>query len=124
MLKANIAVVIVGLLHLVIACVEMFFWKAPAVYGRIERLGLNQGEAGKVAPIVANAGLYNAFIAAGLMWSVFVADGAQALSYFFLSCVAVAGIYGAVTLKWTTLVLQTLPALIAAFLVWSAGQAG
>ena len=77
-----------------------------------------QAEADKVAPIVANAGLYNAFLAAGLMWSLFTGD--MPSLFFFLSCVAVAGVYGAVTLKKTTLILQTLPALIGLLVVWSA----
>jgi putative membrane protein len=69
------------------------------------------------APIVANAGLYNLFVAAGLAWSVLRSEPQS--SVFFLSFVAVAGIYGAVTLKKTTLVLQTLPALLAVLAIWS-----
>ena len=59
--------------------------------------------------IVANAGLLNGFLAAGLVWGLlFIADS-LAVKTFYLSCVIVAGIYGAATLKWTTLVLQSLP---------------
>lgn len=116
---ADVAVVIVGLIHIAIASVEVFLWKHPAVHGRLERLGLNQEQANKVTPIVANVGLYNAFIAAGLIWSVVAGPGTQSLKLFLLSWVIVAGIYAAFTLKWTAIVLQTLPALIAALLVRS-----
>jgi putative membrane protein len=112
------AVLIVALFHSLIAIVEMFFWKLPRVYKRLERFGFSQDEANKVAPIVANAGLYNAFMAAGLLWSV-LANNTQA-ALFFLSCVALAGLYGAATLKRTTLILQTLPAALAALAIWSA----
>jgi putative membrane protein len=122
-LIANVAVGIVALVHVAIFIAETFFWKNPAIYGRLDRLHLNQDEANKVAPIVANAGLYNAFIASGLVWSLFATSDSQSLKLFFLSCIVIAGIYGAATLKWTTLVLQTLPALLAAFLVWIANRA-
>ena len=113
----NVAVGLVAAVHVAIFAVEMFLWKSSKVYGRLERLALNQEEANKVAPIVANAGLYNAFIAAGLMWSLFPTSYAQDAKVFFLTCVAIGGAYGAITLKWTTIVLQTLPALLAMLLV-------
>jgi putative membrane protein len=112
------AISIVALLHGAIAIVEMFFWTRPRVYTRLEQFGFTQAEAEKVAPIVANAGLYNGFLAAGLAWSALTQNPQSAL--FFLSCVAVAGLYGAVTLKGTTLVLQTIPAALAGLAVWSA----
>jgi putative membrane protein len=118
------AVGIVALVHVVIAGCELFLWRRPAVYGRLERFHFTQADADRIAPIVANAGLYNGFIAAGLLWSVLAASNGYALRLFFLTCVAVAGVYGALTLKRTTLFLQTLPALLAAWLVWKAHQAG
>jgi putative membrane protein len=118
------AVVVVALLHVVIAGSELFLWRRPAVYGRLERFRFTQAEADRIAPIIANAGLYNGFIAAGLLWSALAGSNAYALRLFFLACVAIAGVYGAATLKRTTLFLQTLPALVAAFLVWKAHQAG
>jgi len=110
---AIIAVAIVGVTHVAIAMVEMFFWETPFIY---ERLGFTASIAHQVAPIVNNAGLYNAFIAAGLFWGAFNEN--RSIRLFFLVCVIVAGIYGAVTLRPTTLVLQTLPAAIALILVW------
>ena len=112
------ALLIVAVFHSLIAIAEMFFWKWPFVYTRLERFAFTQAEADKVAPIVANAGLYNAFLAAGLLWSV-RADNPQA-AFFFLACVALAGLYGAATLKRTTLIVQTFPAALAALALWSA----
>ena len=109
---AQIAVVIVAVLHAAIGGVEMFLWKRPRVHGR---LAFTQAEASKVAPIVANAGLYNMFVAAGLAWSVYTQD--PRFSVFFLVFVAIAGLYGAATLKKTTLFLQTIPAVVAALFV-------
>jgi putative membrane protein len=123
-LLARFAVGLVAVLHVVISAAEMFFWKCPRVYGLLDnRFHFDQAGADKVAPIVANAGLYNAFIAAGLVWSLFAASASRSLKFFFLWCVAIAGIYGAVTLKPDTLFLQTLPALVALGLVWRAKQA-
>ncbi|MEP0870034.1 DUF1304 domain-containing protein [Trichocoleus desertorum AS-A10] len=112
---STIVVAIVGFIHIAISVVEMFFWQTPSVYGR---LGFSADIASQVAPIVNNAGLYNAFLAAGLLWGAFEQN--ISIPIFFLACVIVAGLYGAVTLKPTTLVLQTLPATIALIIVWLA----
>ncbi len=109
----TIAVAIVGVIHVAIAMVEMFFWETPFIY---ERLGFIPDIAHQVSPIVNNAGLYNAFIAAGLFWGAFNPN--RSIRLFFSVCVIVAGLYGAVTLSPTTLLLQTLPATIALILVW------
>jgi putative membrane protein len=80
----------------------------------------------KTAPITLNAGIYNSFIAAGLFWSAFAQNNAFELRLFFLICVAIAGIFGALTLpskdqtkkrNINTLFLQTLPATIGVVLV-------
>lgn len=110
---STIAVAIVGVVHVAIAVVEMFFWKVPTIY---KRLGFTADIANQVAPIVNNAGLYNAFIAAGLFWGTF--SHQTSVQVFFLVCVVIAGLYGAVTLKPTTLVLQSLPATVALILIW------
>jgi len=75
-----------------------------------------------VAPIVANAGLYNAFLASALVWSLLPTVESLPAKFFLLSCVAIAGIYGAITLKWITIVIQTLPALVTMLLLWIAGR--
>jgi putative membrane protein len=112
---ARVAAFFVGLtaaFQLVISTVEMFFWSYPKIYERLD-LGLNQTQARTVEPIVQNAGLYNAFLAAGLIWGLFGGRMAFPIRVFFLSCVIIAGIFGAVTLKPTTLVIQSLPAALA-----------
>ncbi len=114
---ATISVVFVAIIHIVISVVEMFLWGKPSVH---QRLGFTADVADQVAPIVKNAGLYNSFIAAGLIWGAFTASDFLSIRVFFLVCVVIAGIFGALTLKRTTLVLQTLPASIALFFVWLA----
>jgi putative membrane protein len=111
----NVLVLVVALVHVVISVVEMFFWNNPYIYGRLE---FTSEQAKTVAPIVANAGLYNGFIAAGLIWGLLAREAGLSIKVFFLLCVIVAGIVGAVTLKPTTLVLQTLPAFVALVGVW------
>lgn len=120
---ARILVGLIAFMHFGISAAEMFLWKNPAVYTRLDKFDFCKEEAEKIAPIVANAGLYNAFIAAGLVWSLFAGSNSRALQFFFLSCVAIAGVYGAVTLKPDTVLLQTLPALLALFFVWRAKEA-
>jgi putative membrane protein len=114
-LFANLFVVIVALVHIIIFVVEMFFWKEPVIH---QRLGFTLEEAIKVAPIVANAGLYNGFLAAGLIWGLVSGKTGDAIKVFFLGCVIIAGIFGAATLTWTPLLIQTAPGAIALFLVW------
>jgi|SRR5215213_10765923 len=118
MRASQIAVLIVAIIHFVIAFAEMFLWTPLKLY---TRLGLTPDQGKAAAKIVANAGLYNGFIACGLLWSALgTSPDRICASCFFLGCVAVAGVFGAVTLSPKTLLLQTLPALAALYLVWSA----
>ena len=112
---STIVIALVGVIHVAISVVEMFFWQTPAIY---ERLGYTDEIARQVTPIVNNAGLYNSFIAAGLFWGAISQNISVRL--FFLVCVVIAGLYGAVTLKPTTLLFQTLPAVVALIFVWLA----
>ena len=114
---ATVVVLIIAIIHLAIAGVEIFFWMNPIVH---ERLDLTTDVARQVAPIVKNVGLYNGFIASGLIWGSVTRNNALPIRGFFLTCVIIAGIFGAITLKPTTLVLQTIPAAIALFLSWKA----
>lgn len=116
---ANLFVGVVALVQIVIFVVEIFFWKEPFVY---QRLGFTLDEAIKAAPIVANAGLYNGFLAAGLIWGLVSGKTGYPFKVFFLICVMIAGIFGAATLKWTTLLIQTVPSAIALLLVWIANK--
>jgi putative membrane protein len=112
---ADVLVFIVAAVHAGISVVEMFFWNKPQVH---RRLAFTGDEARKAAPIVANAGLYNGFLAAGLLWGLNASGNGVPIQMFFLACVIVAGVFGAVTLKWTTLLLQTAPAAVALIFVW------
>ena len=115
-LIATVLVSLVAAVHVAIASVEMLFWNVPKVHGR---LGFTGDEARKVAPIVANAGLYNSFLAAGLIWALLTRTRGSDVEIFFLICVIVAGVFGALTLKPTTLVLQTIPAVLALAATWA-----
>jgi putative membrane protein len=112
---ADVLVALVALVHVAISLVEMFLWNQPVVH---RRLAFTNHEAKNVAPIVANAGLYNGFLAAGLIWGLLSNGQGTSIEMFFLACVIVAGVFGAVTLKWTTLVLQALPGTVALLCVW------
>jgi putative membrane protein len=106
---------VVAFVQIVIACVEMFLWSRPRVHGRLH---FTAAEAQRAAPIVANAGLYNAFLAAGLIWALLAGAARPDIAIFFLTCVVIAGVFGAMTLKPTTLVLQTVPGVMALIALW------
>lgn len=112
---ASLFVLIVTLVHILLLVVEMFLWKEPVIH---QRLGFTLDEALKVAPIVANAGLYNGFLAAGLIWGLMSGKTGDGIKIFCLGCVIIAGIFGAATLTWTPLLIQTAPGAIALLLVW------
>lgn len=95
--------------------VEIFFWKNPAIH---KRLGFEELDATKVAPIVANAGLHNGFIASGLVWGLIPGAEGYSIKLFFLACIIIAGLFGAVTLRPTTLLIQILPRVAAIISVW------
>ncbi|MEH2082156.1 MAG: DUF1304 domain-containing protein [Nostoc sp.] len=114
-IMSTISVLIIAAIHIAISVAEIFLWENPLVY---QRLDFTAEIASKVAPIVQNAGLYNSFIAAGLIWGTFAKSNSLEIRVFFLVCVIIAGVFGALTLKWTTLVLQTLPAFVALAVVW------
>ena len=116
-LFAQIAVVIVALLHFGFLALEAYFWDKPLGL-RIFRT--DPDFAARAKAIAANMGLYNGFIAVGLLWSVWPvgAEGAgTALATFFLDCVIIAGIVGALTVSSRIMFVQALPGLIALGLV-------
>ncbi|MEK7402884.1 MAG: DUF1304 domain-containing protein [Gemmatimonadota bacterium] len=112
---ANAAVLFVALLHVVFLVLEMFFWTKPL--GR-RVFGLPQDVATVSAPLAANQGLYNGFLAAGLIWGVWLGTAGFAVKVFFLICVIVAGVFGAATAKRSILFVQAMPAAVALLLVW------
>ena len=105
---AMVLVVLVALLHLYFLVLEMFLWTRP--------LGLktfrNTPEKAEITRVLAaNQGLYNGFLAAGLLYAV--ATGSREFALFFLACVVVAGLYGAYSVNKRIFLVQALPALLA-----------
>ncbi len=110
---ANVLVVLVAALHLYFLVLEMFLWQRRP--GR-ELSGFDADLARTTAPLAANQGLYNGFLAAGLVWGL-IAGGSTTTGFqaqvFFLSCVVVAGVFGAATANRRILFAQALPAALA-----------
>lgn len=111
---ANVLVGFVALEHIGFLVLEMFFWTRP--FG-LQTFGLTPEFAAQSAALAANQGLYNGFLAAGLIWSLLRKTDAFALKIFFLSCVVVAGVFGAVTAKASILYVQGAPAMLALVLL-------
>ena len=107
----KITVVLVALLHLYFMYFEMFAWESrgPKVFR-----GFKKELFKPTKSMAANQGLYNGFLAAGLIWSLFISFPlwATKVAHFFLSCVLVAAIYGAATVSKKILYVQGVPALI------------
>jgi putative membrane protein len=109
-LAANILIAVVALLHLYFLVLEMFFWTKPL--GR-RVFGLTAEFASASKNLAANQGLYNGFLAAGLAWGLWLTDAGFEIKLFFLGCVIVAGVFGALTVSRKILWVQALPAAIA-----------
>ena len=111
-LIAIVLTAFVALLHVGFMVLEMFFWTKPL--GR-KVFALTEQRARDSAQLAANQGLYNGFLAAGLVWGLLIGD--RGICLFFLGCVVVAGLFGAATVKRSILYVQALPAIIAAIAV-------
>jgi putative membrane protein len=114
---AIILTLLVAAIHVYILIVEMFLWETPrarAAFGTTVEFA----KASKV--LAANQGLYNGFLAAGLLWSLWMGEAGRATVMFFLGCVIVAGLYGAATANRRILLVQVLPAGLAilAWVIW------
>ncbi len=107
-LAANIAVAVVAFIHLYILILEMFLWEKPA---GLRAFGLSKEFASSTRVLAANQGLYNGFLATGLLWGMVAGD--IRVQIFFLGCVLVAGIYGAISSSIKILWIQAAPAMIA-----------
>ncbi len=113
-LLANLFVALIALLHVYILVLEMFLWDKPAglrAFGQT----LEAATASKV--LAANQGLYNGFLAAGLFWGLLLGAEGTGIKLFFLTCVLVAGLYGAATANRKILFIQAIPAAIGLLLV-------
>lgn len=106
---ALVPLLLVALLHLWILVLEMFLWTTPKA---MRIFGTTPDTAATSRVLAANQGLYNGFLAAGLLWAAIAAR--QDVACFFLGCVAVAGLYGAYSArKPRILFVQAVPALLA-----------
>ncbi|KNZ33374.1 MAG: membrane protein [Methylibium sp. NZG] len=112
---ANIVVALIGLLHVYILVLEMFFWDKPASR---RAFGMTQAFATSTKVLAANQGLYNGFLAAGLFWGLSLGAAGTGVKVFFLCCVLVAGLYGAATASRKILFIQAVPAAIGLALVY------
>jgi putative membrane protein len=113
---ANALVALVAALHLYFLVLEMFLWTKPA---GMKAFRLSPEKAADSAVLAANQGLYNGFLAAGLIWGLVHGSPAFAfqIKVFFLLCVIVAGVYGAISVSRKILFVQALPAAIALILL-------
>ncbi|GAA0318371.1 DUF1304 domain-containing protein [Streptomyces polychromogenes] len=117
-ITATVAALLIAAVHVYIMVLEMFLWTGPKARAAF---GTTPAFATETKTLAANQGLYNGFLAAGLVWGAVASDpvGFQA-KVFFLACVAVAGAYGAATASRKILFVQTVPALVALALVLAA----
>jgi putative membrane protein len=114
---ANIVVGIVAALHLYFLVLEMFLWTRPI---GLKTFRQSQQKADDSAVLAANQGLYNGFLAAGLIWGLahpVAATGFQ-IKVFFLVCVIVAGLYGGYSVSTRIILIQAVPAALALVLLW------
>ena len=106
---ANVVIALIALLHVWFLVLEMFLWTKPA--GR-RAFGLTAEFAEQSKALAANQGLYNGFLAAGLVWGLSLGSSGFSVKLFFLGCVLVAGIFGGLTASRKILWIQALPAAI------------
>lgn len=113
----NILILVVALLHIYFLIVEMFLWNKA--YGR-KVFRLSEDKAALTKDLAANQGLYNGFLAAGLLWGLWhpQAEFALQIKLFFLICVVLAGVFGAFSVNKKIFFIQALPALIALLTIY------
>ena len=116
---ANLLVALVAVLHVYFLILEMFLWTRPL---GLKTFRNSPEKAAETSVLAANQGLYNGFLAAGLAWGL--VQGVPAFAFqikaFFLLCVIVAGVYGAITVIRRILYVQAAPAALALILLWLA----
>lgn len=110
---ANLVIAVIAILHLGFLVLEMFLWNHPV--GR-KTFKMTKEVAESSATLAANQGLYNGFLAAGLIWGLI--SGEFSVKLFFLICVLIAGIFGGITAKRSILYIQALPALLGLILLF------
>lgn len=106
---ADVVIAAVALLHIYFLVLEMFLWDKPM---GLRAFGQTP-EAAKISKVLAaNQGLYNGFLAAGLIWGLSLGEAGTSVKVFFLVCVLIAGLYGAATASRKILFVQALPAAV------------
>ena len=115
----NILVALVALLHIYFLVLEMFLWTKPL---GLKTFGNSPEKARESAVLAANQGLYNGFLAIGLIWGLIhpIPAFAFQIKVFFLLCVIAAGVYGALSVSRRILFVQAAPAMLALLLLWLA----
>ncbi len=118
-LIAGALILLVAALHAYFLVLEMFLWTTP--FGR-RTFRTTVEFAAATRALAANQGLYNGFLSAGLVWGLvaYGVPGGRAVITFFLVCVVIAGIFGAATVSRRILIVQAVPALLAAAFLWVA----
>ncbi len=110
-LIVNILLVVISLLHLYFMWFEMFAWttKGPKIFKNFPKELFMPSKS-----LAANQGLYNGFLAAGILWSLLIEDivWKENIALFFLSCVTIAGVFGAFTADKKIFYIQALPAIV------------
>ena len=102
-------VALVAFEHIYFMILEMYYWDKPK---GLKAFGLTLEDAKASKTLAKNQGLYNGFLAAGLIWSILNAENFESLALFFLSCVAIAGVYAVYTTKNKKLFfIQSVPAI-------------
>lgn len=114
-LLGNVLIGLVALLHIYFLVLEMFLWDTS--FGH-KAFALTPQFAAESKTLAANQGLYNGFLAAGLIWGICIGDGGFPIKLFFLSCVIIAGIFGAMTVSRKIFFVQAVPAIIAIAVVF------
>jgi putative membrane protein len=112
---ADILTGLVALIHAYIVVLEMVLWEKPA---GLRAFGLTPEFAAQTRTLAANQGLYNGFLAAGLIWGLYLGSAGVAVTTFFLLCVLIAGLFGAATASRRILFVQALPAALALAALW------
>ncbi|HSK79938.1 MAG TPA: DUF1304 domain-containing protein [Thermoanaerobaculia bacterium] len=111
---ANVVVGLIAVLHIYFLVLEMFLWDKPA---GLRAFGQTREAAAASKVLAANQGLYNGFLAAGLIWGLSLGEAGTSVKVFFLTCVLIAGLYGAATASRKILFIQAIPAALGLALV-------
>jgi putative membrane protein len=114
----NTMLVLIALLHIYFMVLEMFLWESPV---GLRTFSLKPEFAKASRTLAANQGLYNGFLAAGLIWGTNLGGDGDAIKKFFLACIIIAGVFGAFTANKKILYIQALPALVTLLMLFTSG---